>query len=531
MSPSSPRPRSPLRTLAFATTATLLVLAGGNALLGALDEAGVLNTHNPDDVVQFVDKALFEESGDQIKTTRYAEDSMVAQSFAREKGEALRVFIVGASFAMGTPYVNQGRPGQSGGIGSFVEAELRRRLPDRPIEVVNAASGGADSGRVTEVALQVLEQEPDALFIATCNNDSHVDPGQLRRLLQEQAGYRLLSKLLRSQSPEERQLFAPGDVPSRDLERQLVRNITTVLDAAEQRGVPVLLATLPVNLRYPGFDPVGAGGSAREAADLLFDVPHDKAPSIPPNLTSLPACEGGIWLAWAGEDEASIPLLIRCAVERDGVGMLPPFAPSYLAMAELRTGRVDDWAEDVLRATWGDCLTDGMMLYQRQEWDAAVDGLLKCEELGEALQWAGLSRWKQGQHADARSLLRQAVELDPRNRCRPSLNQAIRRLAGQREGVTLVDLETHAESIADDGLPGWDLFLDSCHMSWRGYAGMAESLIHGLETALPQDVPPANSAPRFEEDASRMGLPAGGNIEQVLHILAPPDMGPPPDGR
>ena len=516
---SPPRERSNLRNGIYSAIVTVLALVGLNALVGMLEEGGVVDTHDPDDVVQFVDGALFQLDGNRYTTTPYAEQVMLSQSFAKEKGEALRVFIIGASFAMGTPYQSQGRRGGAGGIDSFLWAELTRRMPGQPLEIINAASGGADSGRVSEVAKQVADLEPDAIFVATCNNDAHVAPSQMRRLLQEQPGYRLLRKVVRSrEEPVERTWYAPQDQPSLDLEKQLRENITTILDAASANGVPVLLATLPVNLRYPGFNPISADIPS-ERPDLLYTVPTDDAPPIPDDLAGLPPCESGVWMAWAGEDEAAVPLLIECAASADGSGMLPPFTPSYLAMAELRTGRVDAWAEDVLRETWGDCLTDGMLRYQREEYEAAVDGLLQCEELAEALQWVGLSRWRQDQIPEAKAYLRQAVELDPRNRCRPSLNEAIRDVAASREGVTLVDLEKVAEDAAEDGLPGPDLFLDSCHMNWRGYATMAGAVIDGLEAALPGRVEAATEPMDISALGAGLGLPAGDNRAQVRHIM------------
>lgn len=521
---TSPRPRSSLRNALYAGIVTVAVLGGLNAGVGLLERIGVLSTHDPDDVVQFVDGALFEKRGDRWVTTPYAEESLLRQEFAVDKGDALRIFVLGASFAMGTPYLSQGRPEGTGGIASFLEVELKRRLPGRTIEIVNAASGGADSGRVAEVAKQVLAHQPDALVVATCNNDAHVAPSQMRRVLQEQPGYRLMRKLLTAGEPVERTWYAPQDEPSQDLERQLRANIGSILEAAADRGVPVLLATLPVNLRYPGFNPIEDGESP-EQPDLLFTVPTAGAPAMPPDLANLASCEGGIWMAWAGEDEAAIPLLLDCATHDEGRGMLPPFAPSYLALAELRRGRVNAWAEDVLRQTWGDCLTDGMLRYRDGQYDVAVDGLLQCEEIAEALQWAGLSRWKQGRLPEAKAMLRQAVELDPRNRCRPSLNAAIRDLAQGRDGVILVDLEARADAVALDGLPGPDLFLDSCHMNWRGYGRMADAVLDGLEASLP-DVPNLDEPLDIEGLGRSLGLSPGGNRDQVLHIMGQPQPGP-----
>jgi len=82
-----------------------------------------------------------------------------------------------------------------------------------------------------------------------------------------------------------------------------------------------------------------------------------------------------------------------------------------------------------------------------------------------------------GRPDDALKVLEQTTELTPRNRCRPSYNAIIRAEAARAEGVYLVDLDAHARALSPHGIPGQNLFIDSCHMSKEGYALMAEEIL------------------------------------------------------
>ena len=73
----------------------------------------------------------------------------------------------------------------------------------------------------------------------------------------------------------------------------------------------------------------------------------------------------------------------------------------------------------------------------------------------------------------------------------------------------LVDLEAAAVRMSPGGLPGKELFVDFCHMNWRGYGGMAEAVLatlaeHGLgPTTHASPLTP----PTVTELAERFGLP------------------------
>ena len=475
-------------------TAAGLLLAG-NLAVELLERLGALQTHRPDDGVAQVDEELFQRAGQRYRTASWASRLVPEQSFALPRPEGTwRLFVLGGSFAKGTPYVtgDHARPGSEGGMGSWVQAALAARHPDLEIEVINAAIGGASSGAVRDMAQQVLELQPDALLVASCNNEGSLAPGRIRRLLQQQGGYRLLQRLL---APEpERPLYAPQDAEDRALREQFVAHMRALLAAAEARQVPVLLATLPVRLRYKGLEPghVAAG-------------------------RGWPLLEGVCWQAlrrFEREEYAlAAPLLEACA--RRPAEQQPPPLALYRVLAALEQGQAPARARPVLAEGYGSCVAEGILEYYRGAFEAAQEQLRTCDEVAEALLWTGLARAAAGRPAQARSLLEQAVELVPRNRCRPSFNGQLRQLASEHAGAHLVDLEAAAQASSPGGLPGAELFDDYCHLQWWGYAQMAEEVLRVLEASqlLPTGEAGAGPAPSREELRQLWGLPLDGYAE------------------
>ncbi|MCZ7587075.1 MAG: hypothetical protein M5R36_29090 [Deltaproteobacteria bacterium] len=71
------------------------------------------------------------------------------------------------------------------------------------------------------------------------------------------------------------------------------------------------------------------------------------------------------------------------------------------------------------------------------------------------------------------------VQQNPLNRTRPSYNEFVRELAGER-GLPLIDLERRLEDRFRGGLPPDELWMDYCHMSWMGYLLMASDVVETL---------------------------------------------------
>jgi len=484
-----------------------------------LERRGVVDTVRPDDRPHFVQERLYERRGRWFETSRMGRRDMVASRFRAKKGDAFRVFVVGGSFSMGTPYVHQSSEGR-GGIADFLRAELEARGPGFDVEIINAAAGSGDAGRTRQTVTEILDYEPDAIVLASCNNEGALRPGPLREYLHRQGTYRLLRTLLVfPPAPSQRSWYTPQDETSEALRDGFRENIRDMVQASAQRGVPILVSTLPVNLRYRGFEP---GPTVEENGDPApgggpDTLPDDPAAgqgglADPPSgltaeeLDSLPACRSGVYLFEAEAWAAALPLLRRCLLQASDPVYTAPWITTYVALAELELGIAGEAAEARLRGAWGDCLAQGILSYYAGSWDEASNQLAQCDDVVEAGRWLGLVRLAQGDAAEAERLLRQTVELAPRNRCRPSLNAVIREEA-EAEGATLVDLEGAAARAADDGLPGPDLFVDYCHMNWRGYRLMAHEVLARLDQRFPR-LQPAAPALTEAQLAAEFGLPS-----------------------
>lgn len=423
------------RLLLFAIVTVAAVLVGGNTAVEWLERRGTIDTQRRDDVVQFVNEPLFERDGDHWRTSAYAHQSMVPARFAREKPQGTwRAFLLGGSFMMGTPYVHQDHGGERpGGVGTWLR-ELLRPASQGAVEIVNLASGAASSQRVAHVAEQAVQLQPDVLVVASCNNEGEFPPSMVREVLHKQGAYRLLSRMLISEpDAEQRPVYArqSGDVEV--VRTTWMQRLTAILRGAEERGVAVVLCTLPVNLRYDHTD-----GKAFERGFL----------------------DGTRW-----EDDEGAPPAV------DG------------------------------------CNARGVAQYDAGDLDGALATFQSCEADAEALRFAGLVLAAKGEPARALPLLEQSVELVPRNRCRPSFNDDIRALAAEHEHVVLADLDAAARAESPGGLPGDELFTDYCHMNWRGYALMAETIAAAMERAQFLPAPPAPiAAERREELRQSFGL-------------------------
>jgi len=455
------------RKILFAVLVTALALLVVNGVIEWAEQRDLIDTHRADDGVQFVEAPLFKKDEGVYSTTRYAENSLVASTFVADKGEGWRMFVLGGSFIMGSPYVDLAdvtsmpvaRPNEETGIPGWLQSQLASRFPDTRIEVVNAAAGGQNSGRVKDIASEVLALDPDVLLVCSGNNEGSIAPTRVREQLHRLGGYRLLQKVLLDEQPSERPYFTPQDPDSTAIREQFERNLRAIVASTAGADIPVLLCTLPINLSYIGLEP-GHILSGR-------DWPHLTGP-----------CYEGIALFDSGRYEQALEPLQICS--RQPESTQPPPLPALLAMVELELGRVDEDTLLTLEEARGACITEGIRHFYDDQFKRASEHLKTCDEVDEALLWIGLAEQRLGNQAEARKLLRQHVELIPRNRCRPSYNAVIREIAAAHEHVHLVDLEAAADRRSPGSIPGRNLFLDYCHMHWKGYAAMASEFLDML---------------------------------------------------
>jgi tetratricopeptide (TPR) repeat protein len=502
----------------FAALTAAIALFAGNLLIEQLERRALLDTLAEGVVVQSVLEAVYERDGDRYVTSRYGLDTvMPPQSFAADKGERWRLFVTGGSFAMGSPYTAYGDDLWAG-IPAYLQASLAASS-DRPIEVVNAAVGGQDSSRVAGLVPTLLEHAPDALLVASCNNEAAMAPSAVETALMSQGGYRLLRRLLHRRG-ERAWSFQP-DPSSDELRLQFGRNLTSVVQAAREAGVRVYLATLPINLGYDSFQ---LGHSRDSYPDPRYDellrklgTPVRAAPAD----WTINACYVGLFLSDAGLHDDALPWLQRClrSEERSEEPQMARGAGFRLAYSFLARGEKQRAAREVLAQRFAPCTVDGIAAYAAGDHAGAVAALADCDEdLAEGLRWTGLAERALGRERAARALLRQAAELTPRNRCRPSYNDLLRAVAEEHEHVVLVDLERSFEELSE-ARPDEDWFLDYCHMGWRGYAEMGRTAFEAVRAHEVGLVRPGASPLPTEEFGALAGVPDGGVLEQWRYIL------------
>jgi len=437
---TEPSPRRSLtraRLIGFSLVTTVLVLAGANALVDWLGRRGVVELHRPDDQVQFVEETLLEKRGDVWVTTDYAEQNMLPSRFAAERGDGFRLFVLGGSFAMGSPYSHQEDGAESpGGMSTWLRARLSARSPDTAVEVVNLGAGGEGSFRVKRILEEVVQREPSAVLVASCNNEGAASPSAMREYLHTLGGYRLMTKLLApTESLQGRTLHTVQQDVVTELRRNFGENLREMVRSTEQAGVPLFLATLPVNLRYSRYS-------------------------------------------------------------------MSPFADGV------------DITGAITRQEPEPCVAAGRTAYEEERWQDAVTALAECDDVAEALRWTGLALVELGRYDEGKAALEQSVELLPRNRCRPSFNDVIRRVAAEAPAhVHLVDLQRAAEASAPHGIPGYgedgdEQFLDYCHMHWRGYAAMAGTVQEAMDAAGLLPAGDSTLVPPLDELADSLGAPA-----------------------
>lgn len=417
------------RDVLFAAITVVAVLFLLNGIVERLEDEGIVATYQADDAVQLVTGDLFDVEPEPmyVSSDYSVQTGMVPARFRVNKGSGWRVFAVGGSFMMGSPYTFQGHGAEMpGGITSWLRKDLERRGSKVPVEVVNLGVGGQNSFRVATIVEQLVDYAPDVVVVATCNNEGALPPSKMREQLQQLGGFRLLSKYLTpAPKPSERSYFTPQDEDSVALAASYRRNIKNIIGYAEAAKIPLVLSTLPVNRLYVG--------------------------------------------------------------DTDSTPLIPDGSPR--------------WGETV-------CVQEARALIEAGDFAGAITHLESCRDIPDALRWTGLAHKRDGAYPEARAALDQSIELQPRNRCRPSFNTIVREEAAASENTYLADLDEVAIASSESGLVGDELFLDFCHMNWRGYGLMATAIAealadHGL---LPRGADGAVEPLPYDDVARRWGL-------------------------
>jgi len=415
--------RSTTRRALFVVIAVVLGLLGVEAGARLLEAVGI-GGPTLDDRANYLLGPVFEPDGDLLRTSELAERWMLPSAFPKARGSSRRVFVVGGSFAMGTPYEYQGYGREIGG--GWVS--WMRAFAGDGLELVNASAGGQSSFRVKQIVRELLKLEPDGLVLASCNNEGVTPPTAFQVFVHRTATFRVLRDLLRDEAaPDDRPPFTPRDRSPDEIARDFRRNLDAMAAATAGAGVPVLMAVPPANLRM-------------EAARGVLDDP--------------PAPGGA--------------------------------------------------CEEAIRATPG---------------ERAHDLLETCE--GIPVMAMGERLLAEGATAAARTAFELEVERGPDNRCPASLRSEILEVAAAHEHIALIDLREAAIAGSSSGVPGADLFFDSCHMNWRGYQVVGRAMAEAAEV-LGWVAPPGAVSPV----APVLSAPPTEPVF-VENRRWPPDTGPP----
>ncbi len=218
-----------------------------------LEKTGRIDTRRLDDTISYAPVQLLTPfTADGKRYLRLTDLQITPAEFlAAKPPDVFRIFVLGESFAAGTPYNLTLGTDTEGTPAGWLQVLTQIRFPRARVEVISAAAGGATSNRVREIAAILLaEASPDLLVIATGNNEGFV-PGRLNEELHRWVVYRALKRtLLAEPARNERPANMPRMDGIDDAFTALDRNLESILSEAARRGVRVVLCTLPANLKF-----------------------------------------------------------------------------------------------------------------------------------------------------------------------------------------------------------------------------------------------------------------------------------------
>ncbi len=260
-----------LKIFIFSIIPLFAVLIFATILLKNLEHRDIIYTERPDDLVTYLTGELYEKT---LINGKYYyvinQPTMIVSSFPVEKGSnTYRIFLVGESFVMGIPYVDQRQILSAyGDMSNWLWALLSMRYPNVNFEVINAGGASENSIKISQVVDELIKVHPDLIIIAAGNNEGWVQTTSLNQELHQWAVYRALKKtLLPSVIRSTRPYFAPQDPDTQAIEKQFQKNINHIISSAQKMRVPILFCTMPINWRYDGGGP---------QVEMIPMVAHDK---------------------------------------------------------------------------------------------------------------------------------------------------------------------------------------------------------------------------------------------------------------
>ena len=371
----------------------------------------------------------------------------------------IRLFCLGGSASAGWPH-----PAQET-YSAYLQQALTRAYPDRSVELIDVSAHGFASYRVRHIFDEVVKLQPDALVIYSGNNeflekreyertsaalDSLAEHLYLVRWLlglasgpkTNMTGDELHDIAAGFMKKVKRQALELRSDPAKFemVKRHYAQSIEYMVAQAQQRAVPVLLATVPVNLR--DWLPTVSDNRLQGAQLAQWQQLYDR----------------GRKHELQGDTEAGIASL------RQAIRLQPWHAESHF--------------------------------------------------------WLGRLLASAGRSAEALESYRTAKDLDFNPfRAHSAFNQSLRRIARRYDNATLVDLDRLFIEADDDGVPGFDLFLDYVHPTKRGNLLIAEAVFDALVQGTALKYRPVHTTFFYQDQLDgATGLPYDAKLNLPLQM-------------
>lgn len=194
---------------------------------------------------------------------------------AVKPANGFRVFVLGESAAQGFPYP------RTGSFPRLLRSVLRDAMPNDSVEVINLGIAATNSFAMLDLVDEVIEQQPDLVLVYAGHNEYYGVLGaasserfaapspavtrtflRLQRLRIVMLARRYVARLRAPTPPEnatasasfmesvarDRNIVLDGDAFKRGVE-QYEENLDALLGTLRDAGVPVVLASIPGNVR------------------------------------------------------------------------------------------------------------------------------------------------------------------------------------------------------------------------------------------------------------------------------------------
>jgi len=346
-----------------------------------------------------------------------------------------RIFVLGGSAAMGSPE-------PAFGFSRVLQAMLRRRYPGARFEVINTAMEAINSHVVREIAAEAADYDAD-LFVVYLGNNEVVGPYGLSDTFAEfSPSLRTIraslwvktTRLGQLLSRAVRRIRVGGRVEVWRGMETFIENTVAEDDSRLQQTVEHFRRNL-----LDVLDTARAAGVGVIVCSVATNL-RDCAPFASMHRQGLSAADRSRW-------DALVARGISCA----------------------KAGRADEVVEAFGQA-------------------AKIDD--RFAELHYRLAQAYFAG---GRYDQARRHFTRARDLDTlRFRADSRINQAIRAVADERRGRGVYFVDAERAAAEDDpnahGLPGRELFLEHCHMTFRGHYTVAAAVFRQVAAILPEAI-------------------------------------------